>query len=159
MCFPWYLYPYVLSATACVSSADPYADIIYTTTLMTLVILTLATYDGAVWVRDIDSSPSPFSIPIIFACLFPQLSTRFSATRLLIQQECSQPTPSFCLPHCNCLTKIGSPPLASGAIHIHSSAAGNNATDNSGSLGPSSLVRIPNEAERRTSIIVSFDIV
>jgi len=125
---------------------------------MTLVILTLATYDREVWARDIDSSPSPFSIPIIFACLFPQLSTRFSATRLLIQQEYSEPTPSFCLPHCNCSNKVGSPPLAS-AIHIHSSGAGNNATDNSGSLRPSSLVRVPNAAERRTSIIVRFDVV
>lgn len=129
---------------------------IYTATLIIFVILTLATYDRDVWARDIDSSPSPFSIPILFACLFPLLSTRFSATRPLIQQECSQSTSSFCLPHCNCSNKtVGSPP----AIHVRSSGAGNDATDNSGSLGPSSLVRIPNAAERRTSIIVSFDVV
>ncbi|KIK09852.1 hypothetical protein K443DRAFT_82293, partial [Laccaria amethystina LaAM-08-1] len=134
--------------------------IIYTITLMTLVILTLATYDREVWVRDVDSSPSPFSIPIIFACLFPQLSTRFSATRLLIQQQDSQPTPSFCLPRCSCSNKVvGSPPLASAIPCIHSSVAGNSATDDGGSLGPSSLVRIPNAAERRTSIIVSFEVV
>jgi hypothetical protein len=126
------------------------AVLLYTVGLLTTTILTAFSFDTEVWYRDIDASPSPFPVPVlvayIFPCFFPQTS------ELGPDPTTDEDGHPHCLPGCNC-TKASPPETSS---YLIESMTGNNSFIQ-GSKSRS-LVRLPNETERRTSITIAFDV-
>ncbi|KAJ7690694.1 hypothetical protein B0H17DRAFT_1064500 [Mycena rosella] len=119
----------------------------YTIGLICIAMLTVCAFDRDVWSRDIDSSPSPFPMTVLFLFLFPCFS---------------RPDPSpfptadahdavICLPGCNCSTaKTQIPNTEAGMLE---------ATPNmlmASGLSSRSLVRVPNDFERRNLIVIAF---
>jgi hypothetical protein len=141
----------------------------YTVSLVITAMLTVCVFDRDIWCRDIDSSPSPFPMLVLFAFVFPCLSRRStSSSRPLSADLISELESLHCVPGCNCATKPPSlhPPEMS---HAHSSSdhgivlghEGNHSQDQNlrglGSLSRS-LVRMPNAVERRSSIVIAFEV-
>lgn len=140
----------------------------YTIGLVTVAALTVPAFDGDVWLRDIDSSPSPFPLAIIFAYVCPCIAYRIPAMRSLVPQPVPQePPPSVCLSTCppdcrhhGCIPeyarKVGTtdPEVASPPrLHIH-----NEETKRAPPILPHTLIRIPNAVEQRASIYLSLPI-
>ncbi|KIM45042.1 hypothetical protein M413DRAFT_327728 [Hebeloma cylindrosporum] len=71
---------------------------IYTIGLVAIAVLTVPAFDPDVWLRDVDSTPSPFPLAIIFAFAFPCLARRFESTRAFVRQ--SALPGDQCLPTC-----------------------------------------------------------
>ncbi|KAF9460751.1 hypothetical protein BDZ94DRAFT_1265425 [Collybia nuda] len=136
-------------------------NIAYTTCLLAVAMLTAPAYDADVWIRDIDSCPSPFPIPIILSFVFSCIS-RWKPT-VSAQAMDDAPLPP-CLPGCNCdCTVKPAPPMMSQTISSVDRLVAPStrlSAPITGSRIPShqSLVRIPDAAERRASIIVAFDV-
>jgi len=132
--------------------------LVYTICLLVVALLTVPTFDRDVWIRDLDSSPSPFPMQVLFAFVLPCLVPLFEATRFLAPQSSSQePASVFCLPGCTCeLSKL--PPLAEFVpidelpIAVTTRSMENALT----SVSARTLVRVPNAVEQRDSIVINF---
>lgn len=133
-------------------------DIVYTFCLITTAVITACALDGDVWVRDIDSSPSPFPVPILFAflhnCLFARGKIRTSEQKNGCQINGEMPSQVPCSsPICGC------PPKPACELqepqHQDLELGRIDSTIKAKSL-PLVLVRVPGAAERRTSIAISF---
>ncbi|KAJ7039137.1 hypothetical protein C8F04DRAFT_1255291 [Mycena alexandri] len=131
---------------------------LYTLCLIATAMLTVCLFDRDVWCRDIDSSPSPFPMSVLFGficpCCFASPDPAFFED--IPEQEHEALVP--CLPGCNCsiaktktLANISesegpglepTPEMRMGMV---------------GGLSSRSLVLVPNEVERRTSIMISFE--
>lgn len=128
-------------------------DLGYMISLLVTAMITVPAYDQDVWVRDIDSSPSPFPISILFSFVF----RRHFSSRSTHLGTTHGPCQALCLPGCNCTAKLhqpmsGIPGHASDTVRLPTSER-----RRSESLS-GSLVRIPNAAERRASIILAFEV-
>ncbi|KAJ7647533.1 hypothetical protein FB45DRAFT_893682 [Roridomyces roridus] len=120
---------------------------LYTMGLMAAAMLTVCVFDRDVWSRDIDSSPSPFPMGLLLSFICPCFSRPSDEEATPIEQVEAR----VCLPGCNCsglkphLTPDTSPRLETepsmGMVRGVSSR---------------SLVRVPNDVERRMSIAVSL---
>jgi hypothetical protein len=141
-------------------------DLAYAVGLIAVCTLTIKAYDEDVWLRDIDSSPSPFPLDILFAFAFPSLALRFSATESLVHfQMGTPPYPdvSVCSPDCGCQggmrtclkqTIIGSQQGVGDRSIPHGRVR-------DGRRPPTlarNLIRVPNAAERRATIIVELPV-
>ncbi|EKM80747.1 hypothetical protein AGABI1DRAFT_126794 [Agaricus bisporus var. burnettii JB137-S8] len=119
--------------------------IVYTTGLVIVALITVFAFDKDVWIRDIDSSPSPFPVPILIEYLRLRPST-------WQRGEGNPNQPYVCQIHsilpCDCPAK---PPPREDA------GAGEN-PQKTKSL-PHLLVRVPDAAQQRTSISISFEAV
>ena len=128
-------------------------DLAYTVGLLLVAFLTVLAFDRDVWLRDLDSSPSPFPMQVLFAFVFPCLAPFFDATRFLVPQSSTQEPPSlFCPPGCNCERNkfpIDQHELPDAATHrsIKNAPA---------SVSARTLVRVPNAIEQRDSTVISF---
>ncbi|KAF8629838.1 hypothetical protein AX15_003204 [Amanita polypyramis BW_CC] len=125
----------------------------YTTGIILMATLTSSAFDRDVWIRDIDSSPSPFPVPIVLAFYFPCCcSLPSSEDHNTNDSQTMSAVP--CLPGCNCTTKLRGPTTAEPGEPKRGLLSG---WKSSGSLSQS-LVRIPNAAERRSSITIAFEV-
>ncbi|KAF8971057.1 hypothetical protein BDZ97DRAFT_1787477 [Flammula alnicola] len=143
---------------------------VYTVGLVMMAILTVPAFDADVWLRDIDSSPSPFPLAIIFAFVFPCIARRFEATRAFVSQPVPQERPTQCLATClpNCTIHGSSPyiickPTPSNVengltAEVHQAVLPTEEINRSLPILPHTLIRIPNAAERRASIYVDLQI-
>jgi hypothetical protein len=128
-------------------------DLAYAVGLLIVTFLTVPAFDRDVWLRDIDSSPSPFPMQVLFAFVFPCLAPFFEATRFLVPQSSTQEPPSlFCLQGCNCeLNKVPidqhEPPVTATTRSMENAPA---------SVSARTLVRVPNAIEQRDSTVISF---
>ena len=134
-------------------------DLAYSVGLLLVVLLTVPAFDRHVWIRDLDSSPSPFPMQVLFAFVFPCLVPLCEATRFLAPQSSShEPTSSSCFPGCNCeLNK--SPPDFEESMDQHElpvAARTRNTENTPASVSARTLVRIPNAIEQRDSIVINF---
>lgn len=140
------------------------SDLSYAIGLITICTLTIKAYDGDVWLRDIDSSPSPFPVDILFAFAFPSIARRFSAIESFVPfQMRTPPYPniSVCPPDCGCQGGVRT--CVKQAI-IQQGVEGQSVPH--GRLGERrrppvlarNLIRIPNAAERRATIIVELPV-
>lgn len=123
-----------------------YADMVYTIGLVTIAVLTVPAFDPDVWLRDIDSTPSPFPMAIIFAFVFPCLAHRFESTRAFVRQSAPD---DQCLPSC----------LLDCNIHsdkVHANVVAEGESMRRPPVLPHVLVRIPNAAERRATIFLDL---
>lgn len=144
-------------------------DILYTVGLVAVSMLTVPAYDEDVWLRDIDSVPSPFPLAIIFAYICPCIARHFAATRDFVPERETSDTPTTeCLPTCppnctthNCVPRYPKP------VHCDNSEQGDEAQDATPETTqrnsrqgppvlPHTLVRLPNAAERRASIFIDL---
>ena len=128
-------------------------DLAYTVGLLLVTLLTVPAFDRDVWLRDLDSSPSPFPIQVLFAFVFPCLAPFFEATRFLVPQSSTQEPPSlFCPPGCNC--ELNKFPIDQ---HELPAAATTRGMENApASVSARTLVRVPNAIEQRDSTVISF---
>ena len=133
-------------------------DLAYTVCLLLVALLTVLAFDRDVWLRDLDSSPSPFPMPVLFAFVFPCLVPFFEATRFLAPQSSSQePSSPFCPIGCNCELNKSPPDFESIDQHGLPVAATTRSMKNApASVSARMLVRIPNVVEQRDSIVISF---
>lgn len=127
--------------------------ILYTTCLIVIAMLTVSAFDGDVWIRDIDSSPSPFPMPIVIAFLCPRKLTWWCSR----QRGYDAPTSSrqaahdICSPPCDCPVK---PPES---LQPEPKLSGEMERLNKAKSLPHTLIRIPDAAEQRASISISFE--
>jgi hypothetical protein len=127
---------------------------LYTTGLIVATTVTTCAFDKDVWCRDIDSSPSPFPIQVLLAFLFPCLVASSSELFPSLAMEANEQVP-YCLPGCTCTRKLSSPPGTTQASTGRSSDIG---SQSSAESRPRSLVQLPDEYQRRCSIIVAFEV-
>lgn len=128
-------------------------DLAYTVGLLLVALLTVPAFDRDVWLRDLDSSPSPFPLQVLFAFVFPCLAPFFEATRFLVPQSSTQEPPSLvCLPGCNC--ELNKFPIGEHDLPV--SATARNMENAPASVSARSLVRVPNAIEQRDSTVISF---
>jgi len=133
----------------------------YTIAIIFAATLTVAAFDRNVWARDIDSSPSPFPVSVVlgfyFPCCYsqPQTSEHHNANDSQVMSTVP------CLPGCNCATKLRLPDSAQATVTDAPAPKrgllSGLSSKSSGSLSQS-LVRIPNAAERRSSINIAFEV-
>lgn len=114
-------------------------------------MITVPAYDQDVWFRDIDSSPSPFPIPILVSYVFRRHSSFPSALSDTRHQ-------ALCLPGCNCTVKLHPPTMTSNSGQISVTMGMPTSERRRSDSLRGSLVRIPSAAERRASIIVAFEV-
>ncbi|KXN87362.1 hypothetical protein AN958_08914 [Leucoagaricus sp. SymC.cos] len=118
-------------------------------------MITVSAFDGDVWIRDIDSSPSPFPIPILLAFLKPRPLKWWHHGRHSYDIPTTQPVHSLCVESpCRCPMK----PTRTLHHEVPLSPTEENRTRKAKSL-PHTLIRVPNAAEQRASIAVSFEVV
>ena len=143
----------IFSSCSIIIEPVSFLDLGYTTSLLVTAMITVPAYDQDVWVRDIDSSPSPFPISILFSFVFRRHSS--SPTAL------SDTRQTICLPGCNCTVKLHPPTMMmTESIPCHAydtTGAINSERCRSESLR-GTLVQIPSAAERRASIIFAFEV-
>ena len=126
-------------------------DLAYTVGLLLVALLTVPAFDRDVWLRDLDSSPSPFPMQVLFAFVFPCLAPFFEATRFLVPQS-REPPSLVCLPGCNC--ELNKFPIDEGNLPL---AATTRSMENApASVSARTLVRVPNAIEQRDSTVISF---
>ncbi|KAJ7128985.1 hypothetical protein C8R43DRAFT_689291 [Mycena crocata] len=120
---------------------------LYAAGLISTAMFTVCAFDRDVWSRDIDSSPSPFPMSLLFWFICPCFS-----------RPASNPFPtegvhqSVCLPGCNCSitkTQVPDTPETNPCLEP---------TPQMSMLSSRSLVRVPNDVERRTSIVIAFEV-
>jgi len=101
--------------------------------------------------RDLDGTPSPFPVPIIFAFVCPCLARRFAVARPFVQRQQHEVRrgPEICVAACACHPTKSATPEAELSVE-------NLALPRAANL-PHHLIRVPNAAERRASIVVTFD--
>ncbi|KAJ7072582.1 hypothetical protein C8F01DRAFT_1104448 [Mycena amicta] len=113
---------------------------VYTVGLATTAVITVCAFDHDVWSRDIDSSPSPFPITLLLWFICPCLA---AANMDPVPTQDTVDHQVVCLPGCNCSSTKPTLTTEPEAVPEMRMAE--------------SLVRIPNELERRTSIVISLD--
>ena len=118
---------------------------VYTVGLVAIAVLTVPAFDPDVWLRDIDSTPSPFPFAILFAFAFPCLARRFESTRVFVRQSAAPG--DQCLANCNIDGDKG---------HVNIVAGGESMRRPP--VLPHALVRVPNAAERRATIFLDLPI-
>jgi hypothetical protein len=119
---------------------------VYTISLVAIAVLTVPAFDPDVWLRDIDSTPSPFPIAIIFAFVFPWVAHRFESTRAFVRQSgLHDASDDQCL--ANCLLNCNK---------AHASVAAGGESMRRPPVLPHVLVRVPNAAERRATIFLDL---
>jgi hypothetical protein len=129
------------------------ADVVYTICLILIAMITVSAFDGDVWIRDIDSTPSPFPMPIILEFIRPRTGRRNHA----YPTRTGTPQPAHgqvCVSPCTCPTKPTQSQLDSEQPEFP--------CEEERLKKPKSLphlIRIPNAAEQRASIAVSFEVV
>jgi len=125
---------------------------VYTVGLIVIASLTIPAFDPHVWSRDIDSSPSPFPMAIIFAFTFPCLAHRFELTRAFVRKRIVQDDQCLptCLPSCNVHGNKAHANVEAGEESIQAKRTP--------AVLPHMLVRVPNAAERRMSIFLDLPI-
>lgn len=132
-------------------------DLAYTGCLLLIALLTVPAFDRDVWLRDLDSSPSPFPMQVLFVFVFPCLVPLFEATRFLVPQPSSQePTPVFCLPGCNCELKNHPPDFES--IDQHELPVVATTRSAPANVSARTLIRVPTAVEQRDSIQIMLNI-
>ena len=129
-------------------------DLAYTVGLLLVAVLTVPAFDRDVWLRDLDSSPSPFPMQVLFAFVFPCLAPLFEATRFLVpQSSTTQEAPSLvCLPGCNC--ELNKFPVDQHDLPVV--ATTRSVKNAPASVSARTLVRVPNAIEQRDSTVISF---
>ena len=131
-------------------------DVLYTFTFSVIAGLTVPAFDADVWMRDVDSSPSPFPPDILFAYYCPRLARRLPATRSFFvnrdaPQEISQHgCLSTCDPDCH-FNGHSKAPLAD-AAQTRPLPKNTRVPP----VLPHTLIRIPNSAELRAVIHVEL---
>ncbi|KAJ7188579.1 hypothetical protein C8R46DRAFT_1055164 [Mycena filopes] len=127
---------------------------LYTICLIATAMLTVCVFDRDVWCRDIDSSPSPFPMSVLFRSICPCFASPdpafFEDTP---EQEHEALVP--CLPGCNC--SVAKTKTLVNISESEGSSGLEPETRMVGGLSSRSLVLVPSEVERRTSIMVSFE--
>ncbi|KAF4621043.1 hypothetical protein D9613_000366 [Agrocybe pediades] len=164
------LYTYKLMALKVFSVTSGIIHLTYTLSLVTVAILTVPAFDPDVWMRDIDSSPSPFPVGIISDYLFPCFGQHHSNPQSSPRSVSEGPPPTPCLPTCspNCTfhgRRTISIPKESPYGSVSSSAeslplqeAQKKGAERKPPVLPHTLIRIPNATERRASIFVELPI-
>ncbi|KAJ7125019.1 hypothetical protein C8R44DRAFT_914477 [Mycena epipterygia] len=132
---------------------------LYTMGLIATAMFTVCAFDRDVWIRDIDSSPSPFPMSVLFWFIFPCFSgppsTPFDLTPFTDEDVPEYHQSLVCLPGCNCSvakTQIPNPSEPETSM---------DPTPNMRmvrGLSSRSLVRVPNDVERRMSIAIGFSV-
>lgn len=132
-------------------------DIVYTTGLIIVSMITVSAFDGDVWIRDIDSSPSPFPMAVLIAFLRPRPSAWLH--RGSDEQDRTDMTERSRL-EVHCLSPCICPPKPEWTRWPEESEvdASRGPMKNARSLSHI-LVRVPDAAEQRTSISISFEAV
>lgn len=130
-------------------------DLAYTVGLLLVAFLTVHAFDRDVWLRDLDSSPSPFPMQVLFAFVFPCLAPFFEATRFLVPKSSIQEPPSpFCLPGCNC--ELNKFPIDQHEHELPVAATTRSMENAPASVSARTLIRVPNAIEQRDSTVISF---
>ncbi|KII95728.1 hypothetical protein PLICRDRAFT_34671 [Plicaturopsis crispa FD-325 SS-3] len=111
----------------------------YVLSLLLLALATQACYDRDVFMKDIDASPSPFPLRVVFAYLRACVFRRGATARRLAVAD-------VCLPGCACDRKL----------HRLDAGDGDSEVDVEPGEG---FIRVPTEDERRNSIVVTFEAV
>ncbi|KAK2464202.1 hypothetical protein APHAL10511_003659 [Amanita phalloides] len=128
-------------------------QLLYTTGIIVTATLTVSAFDRDVWVRDIDASPSPFPVPVVLAFYFPCC---FSLPQYG-HHETNDKSAVPCFPGCNCTTKTSTLDSAMEPEMRVPRGGLLSGWKSSGSLSRT-LVRVPNAAERRSSITIAFEV-
>ena len=148
-------HPYVFLFSIVIRRVTRFADIdlAYTVGLLLVALLTVPAFDRDVWLRDLDSSPSPFPMQVLFAFVFPCFAPFFEATRFLVHQSSSQEPPSVvCHPGCNC--ELNKFPIDEHDLPVADTTR--NMENARTSVSARTLVRVPNAIEQRDSTVISF---
>ncbi|KAJ7502881.1 hypothetical protein B0H11DRAFT_1986783 [Mycena galericulata] len=127
---------------------------LYTMGLICTAMFTVCAFDPDVWSRDIDSSPSPFPMALLFYFVFPCFSGLGTTSFTTEDAPVPEHQGLVCLPGCNCsLAKpqIPNAETSPGVEPIPSMRM-------VGGQSSRSLVRVPNDVERRTSIVIAFEV-
>jgi hypothetical protein len=152
------LFPFHLSESTRSSGVNPVVQMFMVDLVLALIVATTRFSD--VWVRDLDSSPSPFPVPILFAFLYNLLFARGRSRTGELKNPCKidGEMPSHqvsCSSPCDC------PPKPAGELqgpqHQDLELGRTNSSIKAKSL-PLVLVRVPGAAERRASIAVSLEV-
>ncbi|KAK0226300.1 hypothetical protein IW262DRAFT_1361153 [Armillaria fumosa] len=130
-----------------------------------VAVMTACFFDPGVWQRDIDSTPSPFPMCYVLyrlsLFLFPCFSSGESVAQPTSEVD-SGHSPEICLPGCNCGPKPSRMvQTTSNESECSANIAPSIRDQNSGKCTMSlsrSLVRLPDEVERRTSIAIHFEV-
>ncbi|KAJ7729545.1 hypothetical protein DFH07DRAFT_183591 [Mycena maculata] len=123
---------------------------LYTLGLILTAMLTVCAFDRDVWSRHIDSSPSPFPMTFLFLFIFPCFSQRDTTSFPTEDAPVLNQERVVCLPGCNCsIAKTEIPNTSPGLEPNMQMVSG---------LSSRSLVRVPNDIERRTSIAIAFEV-
>ncbi|KAJ7928498.1 hypothetical protein B0H13DRAFT_2311437 [Mycena leptocephala] len=126
---------------------------LYTIGLISTAMLTVCAFDRDVWCRDIDSSPSPFPMWFLLGFICPCFSGQPDPTSF---EDVPEHQGLVCLPGCNCSMSKAQIPNTSDSERTPGLQPASSMLMVAG-VSSRSLVRVPNDVERRTSIIIAFD--
>ncbi|KAF8170333.1 hypothetical protein K438DRAFT_2024511 [Mycena galopus ATCC 62051] len=125
---------------------------LYTMGLLCTAMITVCAFDRDCFIRDIDSSPSPFPMFFLFGFICPC----FSRPEPTFLGDVPEHSSTVCLPGCNCsIAKTQLPNVCE--------SGGNPGLEPTPTremmsrLSSRSLVRVPNDVERRSSIVIAFE--
>ncbi|CAK5281814.1 unnamed protein product [Mycena citricolor] len=124
---------------------------LYTTGLIATAMLTVCCFDVDVWTRDIDSSPSPFPMSLISSFICPCFCVSANSAEEADLAKFDEQQKLVCQPGTSCTCNAVKPK----SLEERNVEMGG--MPRASLLSSRSLVRVPNELERRTSIIVAFD--
>ncbi|KAF7375900.1 hypothetical protein MSAN_00004400 [Mycena sanguinolenta] len=122
---------------------------LYTMGLIWTAMITVCVFDRNVWSRDIESSPSPFPMAFLLGFICPCFRPDVTCW-----EDAPEHSRVVCLPGCNCSVA---------KTQLPSEFEGNRLEPTSGDmqvasrLSSGSLVRVPNDVERRLSIVIAFE--
>ncbi|KAM6502080.1 hypothetical protein JOM56_002057 [Amanita muscaria] len=135
---------------------DAIVHISYAVGVILVAMLTARAFDSDVWIRDLDASPSPFPIPVLFASYFPCCFSLPPSEYDRGETPVMSSVP--CFARCNCATKSSIADTSQPSTGTLGPRSGLLSSFKSSSSLSHTLVRIPNAAERRSSITVSFEV-
>ncbi|TFK62255.1 hypothetical protein BDN72DRAFT_848813 [Pluteus cervinus] len=133
---------------------NTFIHVVYTFCFIVVVLLTVCAFDKDVWYRDIDSRPSPFPMTVLLLFVFPCLRPRQERP---VSRESSSHN-SFCPPGCNCAEKPTLTDPTSDYASDHAPQLSEIFRFGSNSSLSRSLVRIPDDMERRSSVVIAFEV-
>jgi hypothetical protein len=135
--------------------------------MLTLAFLTKLAFDNNVWRQDINSDPSPFPASILVEYFFSHV--RCWGTSPSSSEEEDTERHAYCLPGCTCSTKLRRTNVTTrekamdrredmGEVDSDVTVQGDRSTNRDGWSGSRAHVpvRIPDEFERRASIVVTL---
>ena len=122
---------------------------LYAIGLLLTAVFTGFIFDKDVWTRDIDSSPSPFPSTLLLGFVLPCLRPPPDPPSEIVDAH-----PGYCLPGCACTRKLHGEPETVESNTVRSLASRNS------SIGSrsQSLIQLPDEFQRRSSILVAFEV-